>query len=86
MWADGVPLFVTGKLAALRLGPGAANLGGARLGAERIALALIDSLSSGDDQHERPTASTASNGQGDNILHYSMGLGNKYGCLDSDHI
>jgi hypothetical protein len=86
MWADGVPLFVTGKLAALRLGPGAANLGGARLGAERIALALIDSLSSGDDQHERPTASTASNGQGDNILHYSTGLGNKYGCLDSDHI
>jgi hypothetical protein len=37
MWADGVPLFVAGRLAALRLGPSAPNLGGARLAAERIA-------------------------------------------------
>ncbi|KAF1833025.1 FAD/NAD(P)-binding domain-containing protein [Decorospora gaudefroyi] len=37
MWKDGVPLFVTGRLAGLRLGPGAPNLGGARVGAERIA-------------------------------------------------
>ncbi|KAL5116929.1 hypothetical protein ACEQ8H_005146 [Pleosporales sp. CAS-2024a] len=37
MWNDQVPLFVTGRLAALRLGPGAPNLVGARIGAERIA-------------------------------------------------
>ncbi|CAK4033891.1 FAD binding domain [Lecanosticta acicola] len=36
MWSEDVPLFVTGKFAALRLGPGAGNLEGARLGAERI--------------------------------------------------
>lgn len=37
MWRDDVPLFVTGRLAGLRLGPGAPNLVGARIGAERIA-------------------------------------------------
>ncbi|KAI5284803.1 hypothetical protein KEM54_001062, partial [Ascosphaera aggregata] len=36
----GVPLFFTGRLAALHLGPGAPNLEGARLGAERVAWAL----------------------------------------------
>jgi hypothetical protein len=36
MWSDDVPLFVTGRLAGLRLGPGAPNLVGARVGAERI--------------------------------------------------
>lgn len=36
-WNDEVPCFFTGALAALRLGPGAANLAGARLGAERVA-------------------------------------------------
>lgn len=39
-WSENVPLFVTGKFAGLRLGPGAANLEGARAGAERIALAI----------------------------------------------
>ncbi|KAH0253488.1 FAD binding domain-containing protein, partial [Aureobasidium melanogenum] len=34
MWKENVPLFVTGRLAALRLGPGAGNLAGARSGAE----------------------------------------------------
>jgi len=36
MWKDDVPLFVTGKLAGLRLGPSAGNLEGARVGAERV--------------------------------------------------
>lgn len=44
MWNDEVPLFVTGRLAALRLGPAAPNIGGARIGAERIVLALDDFL------------------------------------------
>ncbi|KAJ9660906.1 hypothetical protein H2198_002251 [Neophaeococcomyces mojaviensis] len=43
-WSDGVPCFFTGVLAALRLGPGAANLMGARIGAERIAWAVEASL------------------------------------------
>lgn len=37
MWDEDTPLFVTGRLAGLRLGPGAGNLEGARQGAERIA-------------------------------------------------
>ncbi|KAJ4406686.1 hypothetical protein N0V91_004376 [Didymella pomorum] len=44
MWASGVPLFVTGRLAGLRLGPGAPNLVGARIGAERIAWNVEDEL------------------------------------------
>ncbi|KAJ0424188.1 hypothetical protein BJY00DRAFT_320640 [Aspergillus carlsbadensis] len=44
MWQADVPLFLTGRLAALRLGPGAPNLEGARLGAERIAWSMQDVL------------------------------------------
>ena len=44
MWDDDVPLFVTGRLAGLRLGPGAPNLVGARIGAERIAWNVEDAL------------------------------------------
>lgn len=44
MWSDDVPLFVTGRLAGLRLGPGAPNLVGARIGAERIAWNVEDEL------------------------------------------
>ena len=37
MWSEKVPFFVSGRLASLRLGPGAGNLEGARMGAERVA-------------------------------------------------
>ena len=37
MWSEDLPLFITGRLASLRLGPGAGNLEGARMGAERVA-------------------------------------------------
>lgn len=50
-WSDDVPLFVNGKLAGLRLGPGAADLEGARAGAERIAYAL-GQLFARDDTRE----------------------------------
>lgn len=40
MWKDNVPLFMNGRMAALQLGPAAPNLGGARVGAERIAWAI----------------------------------------------
>ncbi|KAM0722127.1 hypothetical protein Q7P37_001568 [Cladosporium fusiforme] len=46
-WRDDVPLFVAGKFAGLRLGPGAANLEGARAGAERIVLAVEKVLGGG---------------------------------------
>lgn len=44
MWNDDVPLFITGRFAGLRLGPGAPNLVGARVGAERIAWNVQDVL------------------------------------------
>ncbi|KAF2258611.1 FAD/NAD(P)-binding domain-containing protein [Lojkania enalia] len=44
MWSNDVPLFITGRLAGLRLGPGAPNLVGARVGAERIAWNVEDVL------------------------------------------
>ncbi|KPI37703.1 uncharacterized protein AB675_227 [Cyphellophora attinorum] len=46
MWNDELPCFFAGALAALRLGPGAANLAGARQGAERIAWKIEQLLGS----------------------------------------
>jgi hypothetical protein len=70
MWKTGVPLFVTGRLASLRLGPAAPNLEGARLGAERIAWALEDVLggATGDRRGAR-------------LQKAFCGLGNKYESL-----
>lgn len=42
MWTKDVPLFMTGRLAALQLGPAAPNIGGAKVGAERVAWAIED--------------------------------------------
>ncbi|KAF5638182.1 FAD-binding protein [Fusarium tjaetaba] len=53
MWNDDVPLFMMGRLAALRLGPAAPNLGGAQVGAERIAWAIEDRVArAGEDEGE----------------------------------
>ncbi|KAF5665416.1 FAD-binding protein [Fusarium circinatum] len=53
MWNDDVPLFMMGRLAALRLGPAAPNLGGAQVGAERIAWAIEDRVArQGEDEGE----------------------------------
>jgi len=48
-WNEEVPLFMTGRFAGLRLGPGAANLEGARMGAERIAWRLEEILKEGEE-------------------------------------
>ncbi|KAL7627329.1 hypothetical protein AAE478_001521 [Parahypoxylon ruwenzoriense] len=47
-WRDDIPLFIAGRLAALQLGPGAPNLIGARIGAERIAWSIQDTLGARD--------------------------------------
>ncbi|RMD42188.1 hypothetical protein DV735_g2954, partial [Chaetothyriales sp. CBS 134920] len=52
MWNDEVPCFFTGALAGLRLGPGAANLAGARMGAERIAWKVDELLGRTSANHE----------------------------------
>lgn len=73
MWKADVPLFVTGRLASLRLGPAAPNLEGARLGAERVAWALEDVLQNGDvDLCTR---------QSDRLQRAFCGLSNRYDSL-----
>lgn len=82
MWKDDVPLFVTGRLAALQLGPSAPNLGGAKMGAERIALALQDMI----PRHEEGTRSNSSVPirEKSEWYDYVVGQGNKYSCLTQD--
>lgn len=60
MYNDDMPLFFTGALAALRLGPGAANLAGARQGAERIAWGVEEILGVNSRIAEQKTNDLAS--------------------------
>ncbi|KAG0652152.1 hypothetical protein D0Z07_1301 [Hyphodiscus hymeniophilus] len=82
MLSEDVPLFVTGRLASLRLGPGAGNLEGARMGAERIAwkvgelLRDWDKLSPGLDITENADSGYGSTGSGEEeVDSRRMGLG-----------
>ena len=68
-WQPNLPLFVTGRLAALRLGPGGANLEGARMGAERIAWGLEEMLKNDNETVQAELACFC-------------GLGNRYAQLD----
>ncbi|KAI5300050.1 hypothetical protein KEM55_000308 [Ascosphaera atra] len=52
-YAPGLPLFFTGRLATLHLGPGGPNLEGARAGAERIAWALGDLWEKQDKEEKK---------------------------------
>ncbi|KAK4543929.1 hypothetical protein LTR36_004703 [Oleoguttula mirabilis] len=80
MWKSNVPLFVTGKLAGLRIGPGAGNLEGARLGAERVSLAIDAFLRHGDDR-----ARVGRNGEeGDAAYQYACGIGSRFEALRLD--
>ncbi|KAF3771055.1 hypothetical protein M406DRAFT_67391 [Cryphonectria parasitica EP155] len=89
MWRDDVPLFVAGRLAALRLGPAAPNIGGARIGAERIALVLEEILGRADKDDGSRTPFLAEDeilarGRQNSeleLFHYASGTGSKYNCL-----
>jgi len=73
-WKEDVPLFVAGRLAALRLGPGAGNLEGARSGAERIAWAL-------EDMFQSESADSKVSTKVDFQFQYALGLGSRYDSL-----
>ncbi|KAL4928367.1 FAD binding domain protein [Aspergillus undulatus] len=76
MWKADVPLYLTGRLGALRLGPGAANLEGARLGAERIAWSVeevLGKLACGKDEIDEKEL--------DRSVESFCGLGNRYAGL-----
>lgn len=72
MWREDVPLFMTGRMAGLRLGPGAPNLEGARLGAERIAWSLEEFLGKRKEVGNRCA------------VEGFCGLGNRYASLVGD--
>jgi hypothetical protein len=96
-WRDDVPLFCAGKFAGLRLGPGAANLEGARAGAERIVLAVEKVLGEGEvgggdgdgkgrrdsgfERQDEEGAGSASSSES----RYRAGLGSRYEALMVDY-
>ena len=71
MWDDGVPFFMTGRMAMLQLGPGAGNLEGARVGAERIAWGIEKVLDGAEDGEEN-------DGMEESVDRYVKGIGSKY--------
>jgi cation diffusion facilitator CzcD-associated flavoprotein CzcO len=82
-WRNDVPLFVTGKMAALKLGPGAGNLGGAKFGAERISLALADLLLRNRSEGRDTRSNEEKAKHKDGSVSYCTGLGSKYTCLNA---
>lgn len=84
MWNDSVPLFATGRLASLRLGPGAPNLIGARVGAERIAWNVEEMLQgiAGHREHDSSDSSESLE-SADNYLAYASGQANRFTSLPS---
>lgn len=75
-----IPLFITGRLASLRLGPGAGNLEGAKLGAERIVWALHDILSD-QDEIDQASNSDDDNDDGGASYRYAAGIGSRFESL-----
>lgn len=75
MWKDDVPLFVAGKLAALKLGPSAPNLGGAKLAAERIARGIESVMRQARGSDQRSGYSDEEN---NDLLGYATGTGNMF--------
>lgn len=81
MWDEGVPLFVTGRLSALRIGPAAPNIGGAKVSAERVCWALEDMLSRVGSAGEGADGDEDGDEGGEGYKEYVKGHGNMYGCL-----
>lgn len=77
-WRDDVPLYVTGRLAALQLGPGGGNLIGARTGAERVSWAVQDFLRSEEKE------SGGGGGMGTGRFDYLTGRCSRFEALSCD--
>ncbi|CAG8980380.1 hypothetical protein HYALB_00003944 [Hymenoscyphus albidus] len=79
MWNDDIPFFFTGRLAALRLGPAAPNLDGARQGAERIAGKIAEIF--GRRRRDSGYASEAADGERVDMRRLGLGRDNQFEVL-----
>ncbi|KAK3627151.1 hypothetical protein LTR56_019365 [Elasticomyces elasticus] len=75
-WREDIPLFVCGKMASLRLGPDAGNLGGARAGAERIAVAI----QARREHNERCDSGLMTDDESGRVR-YTAGIGSRWATL-----
>ncbi|EFY86945.1 FAD binding domain protein [Metarhizium acridum CQMa 102] len=80
MWNDDVPLFLLGRLSALRLGPAAPNIGGAKLGAERVAWAIEATIRPSGWEEEQEEQEEKNGG----MAGYLSGHGNMYSALATE--
>ncbi|KAI9715756.1 MAG: hypothetical protein M1812_005754 [Candelaria pacifica] len=82
MLSETVPCFVTGRLAALRVGPGAGNLEGARAGAERIAWKVQELLGSSREDVDGVVGQRRGwHAAVDGERTHNLGLSNSYDAL-----
>ncbi|KAF7675283.1 nucleotide-binding domain-containing protein [Alternaria burnsii] len=81
MWDDNVPLFVTGRLAGLKLGPGAPNLVGARVGAERIAWNVDEALKKLDKLSNNAQDESGDNSSDEKMVAYAAARDNRFDSL-----
>jgi hypothetical protein len=79
MWNNDVPLFFNGRFAGLRLGPGAPNLVGCRIGAERIAWNVKDVL--GKVGRGRGLDGSDAESGDEELVEYAAGRRNRYDSL-----
>jgi hypothetical protein len=81
MWDDNVPLFVTGRLAGLKLGPGAPNLVGARVGAERIAWNVDEALKKLGKLSNNAQDESDDNSSDEKMVAYAAARDNRFDSL-----
>ncbi|KFG79085.1 FAD binding domain protein [Metarhizium anisopliae] len=80
MWNNDVPLFLLGRLSALKLGPAAPNIGGAKLGAERVAWAIEATIRPSGWEEEEEEQEEKNGG----MAGYLSGHGNMYSALAAE--